>query len=201
MLWQKDGLAAFDVDVPIRGEQYGVSNAPDATTNSGRYYLREISAPEGYLIEQSAVPVEFTYEGQTIAWQIVDCLHTDKATEVEIDKRGFAGGDIFESFVLPGATLTVTDWNGKVVDEWTSGDTAHIIRGLALNHDFAGNNDLGHIYTLTETRPADGYVTARSIQFKLVQAENEDGSYVSRAQIEQLTSLMAQVWQLVQERI
>lgn len=179
----KDGLAAFDVDVPIRGEQYGTSNAHNATTNSGRYYLREVSAPEGYLIEQSRIPVEFTYEGQMISYQIVDCLHTDKATEVEIDKRGFAGTDLSDSFTLPGATLTVTDWRGKVVDEWTSGDTAHTIRGLALNHDFAGHDDLGHIYTLTETRPADGYVTARSIQFKLMQAQDDNGNYLQQTEV------------------
>ncbi len=179
----KDGLAAFGIDVPIRGEQYGVSNAHNAITNSGKYYLLEKSAPEGYLIEQSCIPVEFTYEGQTIAWQIVDCLHTDKATEVEIDKRGFADGDIADSFALPGATLTVTDWRGKVVDEWTSGDTVHIIRGLALDHDFAGHDDLGHIYTLTEIRPADGYTTARSIRFKLVQARDEKGGYLQKTEV------------------
>lgn len=179
----ENGLAAFNVDVPIRGEQYGTSDAHNAATNSGRYYLREVSAPEGYLIEQSVIPIEFTYEGQQIAWQVVDCLHTDKATEVEIDKRGFAGTDLSDSFALPGATLTVTDWRGKVVDEWTSGDAAHIIRGLALDHDFAGNSDLGHIYTLTETRPADGYTTARSIRFKLVQAQDDSGNYLQQTEV------------------
>ena len=34
-----DGLAALEIDIPIRGEQYGVSDARDTTTNSGRYYL------------------------------------------------------------------------------------------------------------------------------------------------------------------
>lgn len=179
----KDGLAAFGIDVPIRGEQYGVSNAHNAATNSGRYYLREVSAPEGYLIEQSTIPVEFTYEGQLISYQIVDCLHTDKATEVEIDKRGFAGDDISDSFALPGATLTVTDWRGRVVDEWMSGEESHVIRGLSLDHDFAGNSDLGHIYTLTETRPADGYTTARSIRFKLMQAQDDSGNYLQQTEV------------------
>ena len=56
----ENGLAYFDVDVPLRGEHYGSSDAHDWTTNSGRYYLREISVPDGYLIEQSVIPVEFT---------------------------------------------------------------------------------------------------------------------------------------------
>ena len=170
----ENGLAYFDVDVPLRGEHYGSSDAHDWTTNSGRYYLREVSVPDGYLIEQSVIPVEFTYENQFIACQIVDCLHSDKQTTVEIDKRAFTA-DSNDTFALPGATLTVTDWNGNVVDSWECGDTAHVIRELHLSHDFAGNRDTTKIYTLTETRPADGYVTARSIQFRLEQATDDNG--------------------------
>ena len=177
----QNGLAYFDVDVPLRGEHYGSSDAHDWTTNSGRYYLREISVPDGYLIEQSVIPVEFTYENQFIAWQIVDCLHSDKQTTVEIDKRAFAS-DSDTTFALPGATLTVTDWNGNVVDSWESSDTAHVIRGLHLSHDFAGNRDTTKIYTLSETRPADGYTTARSIQFRLEQATG-DNSYLQETAV------------------
>lgn len=170
----ENGLAYFDVDVPLRGERYGSSDAHDWTTNSGRYYLREVSVPVGYLIEQSVIPVEFTYENQFIAWQVVDCLHSDKQTTVEIDKCAFTS-DSDTTFSLPGATLTVTDWNGNVVDTWESSDTAHVIRGLHLSHDFAGNCDPSKIYTLTETRPADGYTIARSIQFRLEQATDDNG--------------------------
>ena len=177
----QNGLAYFDVDVPLRGEHYGGSDAHDCTTNSGRYYLREISVPDGYLIEQSVIPVEFTYENQFIAWQVVDCLHSDKQTTVEIDKRAFAS-DSDTTFALPGATLTVTDWNGNVVDSWESSDTAHVIRGLHLSHDFAGNRDTTKIYTLSETRPADGYTTARSIQFRLEQATG-DNSYLQETTV------------------
>ncbi len=170
----ENGLAYFDVDVPLRGEHYSSSEAHDWTTNSGRYYLREVSVPDGYLIEQSVIPVEFTYENQFIAWQVVDCLHSDKQTTVEIDKHAFTS-DSDNTFALPGATLTVIDWNGNVVDTWESGDTPHVIRGLHLSHDFVGNRDTSKIYTLTETRPADGYTTARSIQFRLEQATDGKG--------------------------
>ena len=170
----ENGLAYFDVDVPLRGEHYSSSEAHDWTTNSGRYYLREVSVPDGYLIEQSVIPVEFTYENQFIAWQVVDCLHSDKQTTVEIDKRAFTS-DSDNTFALPDTTLTVIDWNGNVVDTWESGDTPHVIRGLHLSHDFVGNRDTSKIYTLTETRPADGYTTARSIQFRLEQATDGKG--------------------------
>lgn len=180
----EDGLAYFDVDVPIRGEHYGSSDAHDWTTNSGRYYLREIAVPDGYLIEQSVIPVEFTYENQHIAWQVVDCLHSDKQTEIDIDKRAFATQDPETTFALPGATLTITDWDGNVVDSWESGDTSHIVRGLHLNQSYAPdyNQDLGKVYTLTETHPADGYTTARSIQFYLKQAV-VDGVYTQATEL------------------
>lgn len=177
----ENGLAYFDVDVPLRGEHYGGSDAHDWTTNSGRYYLREISVPDGYLIEQSVIPVEFTYENQFIAWQVVDCLHSDKQTTVEIDKRAFTS-DSDDTFALPGATLTVTDWNGNVVDSWESSDTAHLICGLHLSHDFAGNRDTSKVYTLAETCPADGYTTARSIQFRLEQA-TDDNAYLQETAV------------------
>ena len=177
----QNGLAYFDVDVPLRGEHYGGSDAHDCTTNSGRYYLREISVPDGYLIEQSVIPVEFTYENQFIAWQVVDCLHSDKQTTVEIDKRAFTS-DSDDTFALTGATLTVTDWNGNVVDSWESSDTAHVICGLHLSHDFAGNRDTSKVYTLAETCPADGYTTARSIQFRLEQA-TDDNAYLQETAV------------------
>lgn len=177
----ENGLAYFDVDVPLRGEHYGGSDAHDCTTNSGRYYLREISVPDGYLIEQSVIPVEFTYENQFIAWQVVDCLHSDKQTTVEIDKRAFTS-DSDDTFALTGATLTVTDLNGNVVDSWESSDTAHVICGLHLSHDFAGNRDTSKVYTLAETCPADGYTTARSIQFRLEQA-TDDNAYLQETAV------------------
>ena len=44
-----------------------------------------------------------------------------------------------------------------MVDSWTSGKEAHIIKELVV----------GRKYTLTETKPADGYVTAESITFTI----------------------------------
>ena len=43
-----DGYTYFTCDIPIRGEQYGSSTHKDATTNSGKYIVKEIRAPLGY---------------------------------------------------------------------------------------------------------------------------------------------------------
>ena len=49
------------------------------------------------------------------------------------------------------------DADGNIVDEWTSGKEAHVIRELTV----------GKEYTLVETKPADGYVTAESVKFTI----------------------------------
>ena len=56
---------------------------------------------------------------------------------------------------LPGAHLKVTDSDGNTVDERTSTEEFHVIKELVV----------GKKYTMTETKPADGYVTAESITF------------------------------------
>ena len=147
-----NGFAWFDVDVPIRSESY-----PDSG-NSGRYRIVEITAPAGYLLDSTPVDVEFTYEGQQIAWQVVDGTNTNLRTGVDISKQ-----DITNGKELPGAQLEIRDTDGNLVEGWTSGKTPHTVRGLELEK----------AYTLTETRAPDGYAEAESIVFKLVQEGTE----------------------------
>ena len=146
------GFTWFDVDVPIRSESY-----PDSG-NSGRYRIVEITAPAGYLLDSTPMDVEFTYEGQQIAWQVVDGTNTNLRTTVDISKR-----DITNGKKLPGAKLEIRDADGNLVEGWTSGKTPHTVRGLELKKE----------YTLTEKRAPDGYAEAESIVFKLVQDGTE----------------------------
>ena len=146
------GFTWFDVDIPIRAKTY-----PDSG-NSGRYRIVEITAPAGYLLDSTPVDVEFTYEGQQIAWQIVDGTNTNLRTSVDISKQ-----DITNGKELPGAKLEIRAADGNLVAGWTSTKTPHTVRGLELEKE----------YTLTETRAPDGYAEAESIVFKLVQEGTE----------------------------
>lgn len=146
------GFTWFDVDVPIRSESY-----PDSG-NSGRYRIVEVKAPAGYLLDSTPVDVEFTYEGQQIAWQVVDGTNTNLRTTVDISKQ-----DITNSKELPGAKLEIRDADGSLVEGWTSTKTPHTVRGLELENE----------YTLTEKCAPDGYAEAESIVFKLVQEGTE----------------------------
>ena len=146
------GFTWFDVDVPIRGETY-----PDSG-NSGRYRIVEITAPAGYLLDSTPMEVTFTYEGQQIAWQVVDGTNTNLRTSVDISKQ-----DITNGKELPDAKLEIRDADGNLVEGWTSGKVPHTVRGLELEKE----------YILTEKRAPDGYAEAESIVFKLVQDGTE----------------------------
>ena len=163
----ESGFTWFDVDVPIRGEYYIDPAGPRSISreNSGRYRIVEVKAPAGYLLDSTPVDVEFTYEGQQIAWQIVDGTNTNLRTSVDISKQ-----DITNGKELPGAKLEIRDADGNLVEGWTSGKTPHTVRGLELEKE----------YTLTEKRTPDGYAEAESIVFKLVQegTEQVNGVYV-----------------------
>ena len=148
----ESGFTWFDVDIPIRAKTY-----PDSG-NSGGYRIVEVKAPAGYLLDSTPVDVEFTYEGQQIAWQVVNATNTNLRTSVDISKQ-----DITNGKELPDAKLEIRAADGNLVEGWTSDKTPHTVRGLELEKE----------YTLTETRAPDGYTEVESIVFKLVQNDTE----------------------------
>lgn len=115
-----------------------------------RYYIKELAAPDGYVTDQE--PQEFTFEYQGSGTSVAEYAFTfeDEQTTVELSKA-----DLTDKKELPGASLKVTDEDGNMVDKWVSKEEAHIIKGLIV----------GKKYKMTETKPADGYVTAESIEF------------------------------------
>ena len=172
-----DGTTYFDCDIPIRGEKSGSSTHKDATTNSGKYIVKEIRAPLGYYVNEEPMEVTFTYDGQAV--QVLESTCTDKPTEMWVSKR-----DLTNDEELPGATLTIQDADGNVVTSWVSSDTPHRVTGLHL----------GDAYTLTETRPADGYALADDITFRLLQKVDEDGNNLQEAEVYYLTTKNFLFW-------
>ena len=172
-----DGITYFDCDIPIRGEQYGSSTHKDAATNSGKYIVREIRAPLGYYVNEEPMEVTFTYDGEAV--QVLESTCTNKPTEMWVSKR-----DLTNDEELPGATLTIKDADGNIVESWVSTDTPHRVTGLHL----------GDAYTLTETRPADGYALADEITFRLLQKVDENGSNLQEAEVYYLTKKSLLFW-------
>jgi LPXTG-motif cell wall-anchored protein len=118
----------------------------------GQYYVKELAALDGYVSSDEILTFDASYQGQEVSVVTLKSVMKNTATTVEITKSDLTTGE-----ELPGANLQVTDEDGNVVDAWVSGKEAHIIRKLTV----------GKTYTLTETLPADGYVTAESIDFTI----------------------------------
>ena len=161
-----DGYTYFDCDVPIRGEYYGSSIRKDATTNSGRYIVKELRAPLGYYVNEEPMEVTFTYDGQAV--MVLDNTCANKPTEMWVSKR-----DLTNDEELPGATLVIKDMDGNTVTAWVSTDEAHRVTGLHF----------GEPYTLTEIRAADGYALADDITFRLIQKTDEDGNPLEECEV------------------
>ena len=130
----EDGKLTFEADLPI-----GFS-----------YTVKETSPAPGFATTDEIQEFTFTAESSEKATVSYEFTFEDEPTVFEFTKTSLTTGEEIE-----GAKLTVTDENGKVVDEWVSGKEPHIIKELVV----------GQTYTMTEILPALGYVTAESIRF------------------------------------
>ena len=145
---------------------------------AGDYTLKEIAAPDGYVI---ATDIEFeVFADGTIKIRNVDStaisedgnpliVMVDDTTKVKISKR-----DITTDKELPGATLQIIDEDGNVVEEWVSADEAHLVEGKLI---------AGKEYTLREIIAPDGYEIANEIKFTV----NADGSVTEVVMYDELT--------------
>lgn len=116
----------------------------------GTYIIKEIYAPDGFVTSNEEKEFTFEYGKPEEAAVSYEFVFENEPTTVELTKTDLTTGK-----ELPGAYLKVTDEDGNVIDEWVSTEKAHVIKELTV----------GKSYTMTETKPADGYVTAESITF------------------------------------
>ena len=127
------------------------------------YYVKETSPAPGFATTDQVQEFTFEYGGAEKETLSYEFTFEDETTTVEFTKTSLTDGKEIE-----GAKLKVTDESGNTVDEWTSGKEPHIIKELTV----------GKKYTMTETLPADGYVTAESITFTV-----EDTSEVQKVEM------------------
>ena len=131
-----NGEITFTADLPV----------------DGKYYVKEISAPDGYVTSGEKKEFTFNYEGSDKKTVIFDFTFENSPTTVELSKA-----DVTTCKEIPGAHLEVTDKDGNVIDKWTSTEEPHIIKKLVV----------GKTYYLTERIPANGYATAETIEFTI----------------------------------
>ena len=145
---------------------------------AGDYTLKEIAAPDGYVI---ATDIKFTVDVYgNVTVENVEATATsengnplvvmiDDTTKVQISKQDITTGE-----ELPGAKLQVIDRDGNVVEEWVSSSEPHFIEGKLI---------AGKEYTLKETIAPEGYEIANEIKFTV----NADGSVTEVVMYDELT--------------
>lgn len=117
----------------------------------GSYYAKEIKAPAGYASNDEVIDFTAAYQGQNVKSVKLSAEFLNSPTHFEFTKT-----DITNGSELTGATLTVLDKNGNVVDTWTSdAREAHVIKRLVV----------GETYTLREEYAPYGYLKATDIKF------------------------------------
>lgn len=118
----------------------------------GKYELEEIETLDGLVLDNTKHEIVFKQEDTTTKVYTNEEKFVNDTTLVEFSKTDITGDKELE-----GATLTVTDSEGNVIDRWVSGEKTHKIEGLKA----------GEKYTLKEEIQVDSYVKATDINFTI----------------------------------
>nr|WP_302627489.1 SpaA isopeptide-forming pilin-related protein [uncultured Eubacterium sp.] len=177
----KEGKAKIPFDVPAMDEGYGKM---EGNLNSGDYYFLEESVSDSYYINREKHQVHLEYKDQKTAAVSTKAVVKEEQTETVISKRMIAS-----SVEIKDCHLKISDENGNEIVSWITGDISSVklsekiyemgydnvrvekgdgyaVKIYGLLHD--------REYTLTETKPSDGFVTANDITFKLVESDDEN---------------------------
>ena len=196
----ENGVASIPFNVPVMDEGYGNKNEQkdeqgdeqkneqgktiNEALNSGNYYFLEESVSESYYIDREAHEVHLEYKDQETATVTANVTVKENQTETVISKRMIAS-----SVEIKDCHLKISDENGNEIISWVSGDISSVKLNENLkkmgysNVHVEKDNDYAlkiygllkdKEYTLTETRPADGFVSADDITFKLVESGNSN---------------------------
>lgn len=177
----KEGKAKIPFDVPVMDEGY---EKMEGNLNSGDYYFLEESVSDSYYINREKHQVHLEYKDQETAVVSAKAVVKEDQTETVISKRMIAS-----SVEIKDCHLKISDENDNEIVSWITGDISSVkinekidemgydnvrvekgdgyaVKIYGLLHD--------REYTLTETKPADGFVTANDITFKLVESDDEN---------------------------
>ena len=134
MTSDKDGQAVCSLDLPL-----------------GKYYVKELAAPDGYVSSDEILEFDASYQGQDVKEITLKAVKKNEPTTVTVTKT-----DVTTGTELDGASLSVLDKDGNVVDSWTSvKDEPHVIKHLIV----------GQTYTLREDFAPFGYLKTTDVTF------------------------------------
>ncbi len=148
----------------------------------GQYYVKELSAPAGYVTSDEVIDIDASYRGADIAVIEFVAEFANEPIKVEISKT-----DITGEVELGGAELCIIDADGNIVESWTSvaGEThlierlpvgEYILREITAPYGYRIATDV--TFTVTETAEIqtvtmkDDYVTGKIV---IVKTDSETG--------------------------
>ena len=135
-----DGLIKFTKDYPF-----------------GKYTAKEIKTPAGYVSSDEVIEFDARYidENTPVAKYSSEFINTPTSFE-------FSKEDITSGAELSGATLSVIDKDGNVVETWTSkAGEKHVLKRLVV----------GETYILREEFAPYGYLRATDVEFTVIDTE------------------------------
>lgn len=128
----KDGKCVFQNDLPL-----------------GQYYVKEIEAPKGYVLNGDIFNIDASYQGEYVKTIELEATFENYPTKLEISKM-----DITGEHELDDAVLSIIDKDGHVVETWKSNGTPHYIERIPTGE-----------YTLREETAPYGYKIATDVKF------------------------------------
>ncbi|MBS6395869.1 MAG: hypothetical protein KH452_01775 [Clostridiales bacterium] len=147
------------VETDVQGEAVFRADVPN-----GKYYVKELQAPDGYLLSGERWEFDASCQGpdgDPVLYFTREIYN--ERSDVTVSKT-----DITNGKEIAGANLEVLEEaTGQVVDQWISEAYSHAIGGIQVSREYE------HVYILRETLPAPGYVTAEKIRFVVRGGEEE----------------------------
>lgn len=134
----KDGSVTFISDLPL-----------------GKYYVKEMEAPKGYVKSEERFDVDASYQGSDVEVITFEAEFENYPTKLEISKT-----DITGEYELKGATLSILDMDGNVIESWISDGTVHVIERIPVGK-----------YILREETAPYGYKIANDVAFEVTETK------------------------------
>ncbi len=116
----------------------------------GTYVVKEIGAPKGYTLSTQESRVAVNDD------TLKKVEFKDTPINLTISKRSLTG-----ALELRGASLELRDADGKLLDSWVSGGSAHRVKSSLLT--------IGETYTLEEVGAPKGYAYSKKIVFEITE--------------------------------